>query len=225
MTAAEIVGHARITQVWHALGGGEIRRGRSRAWWRKGDGWSVSLRDDRGVWFDHRDGGGGGVLDLVQHVRGGSRADALRWLAEWRSIPLDSAPLSRDDRRRYAQAREHAPALARAATLWHPERLEELDELKREALERDDIPALASAAREHHLLSVLAPEGIIRAYIDAKRKWPEHTRALLGQGEHWERVAEALVTLLIARWAEEAEDIDRWETDGGLIPPSQEAYA
>jgi hypothetical protein len=215
MTASEIVRHTRISYVWRALGGGEIRRGRGQAWWRKGDGYSVSLRDDRGCWYDHRDGVGGGVLDLIRHIRGGSRAEALRWLADWCCLPLDGALLSPEDRRRYARARQDAPELGRAATLWHAERLAELDELKREALEREDMLALMAAAQGNHLLTILAPEGIIRAYLDAKRKWPEHTAALVAQGEAWERLAEALVTLLIAQWAHDAEDLDGRETDGG----------
>jgi hypothetical protein len=215
MTAAEIVGHARIMQVWHALGGGEIRRGRGQAWWRRGDGWSVSLRDDRGAWYDHRDNIGGGVLDLIQHVRGGSRADALRWLADWYALPLDGAQLSPEERRRYAHARAHAPDLARAASLWHGERLGELDQLKRAALERDDMLALMRAAQEHCLLSLLAPSGIVLAYIDARRKWPEHTAALVAEGERWAQWCETAIALLIGQWHDDAMDCDRWETDGG----------
>jgi hypothetical protein len=91
MTATEVVRHTTISRVWRALGGGEIRRSRGQAWWRQGDGWNVALRDDQGQWFDHRDQVGGGVLDLIRHVRGGSRGDALRWLADWECLPLDNA--------------------------------------------------------------------------------------------------------------------------------------
>jgi len=38
---------------------------------------------------DHRDGLGGGILDLIQQVRGGSRGEALRWLADMRGFTLD----------------------------------------------------------------------------------------------------------------------------------------
>jgi hypothetical protein len=211
----QLIADTRITYVWRALGGGKIRPGRGQAFWRKGDGWSVSLRDDRGCWYDHRDGIGGGVLDLIQHVRGGSRFDALRWLADSRCVTLHNESATKQDRRRYAQARRDAPALARAAALWHTERCGELDELKQEALERDDTPALIAAAPEHHLLSSLVPEGIIRAYLDARRKWPEHTAALVANGERWAQASEAAVASLIAQWAHDAADIERWETDGG----------
>jgi hypothetical protein len=206
VTASQLVERTSITGVWFALGGGEIRRGRAQAFWRqRADGWSVSIREDCGVWYDHRDGVGGGILDLIRHVRGGTRGQALRWLADAMGIELDgNTPLSREQRRRYARARHDAPELARVAKLWHAERRAELDELKREALERDDMPALMAAAQENHLLTILAPEGIVRAYLDATRKWPEHTAALIAQGEEWERISEALVTLLTGRWLRDA---------------------
>jgi hypothetical protein len=217
MTVAQLIDQTPITTVWRALGGEEIQHGRGQAFWRDGDGRNVSLNDDRGVWYDYRDSVGGGKLDLIQHVRGGSRADAVRWLADCLGVASDGAPLSREDRRRYAQAREHAPEIAQAATLWHTERCGELDEFKREALERDDMLALMAAAREHHLLSILVPEGIVRAYLDARRKWPERTAALVANGQRWTQWTEAAVVALIAQWAHDAEDIERWETDGGAI--------
>jgi hypothetical protein len=204
MTAAEIVSHARISQVWGVLGGGEIKRNRSRAFWRSGDGWSVSLDDDKNCWFDHRDAIGGGVLDLIQHVRGGSRAEALRWLSEFYALPLNGAP--REVRRRYGKARRRAPGLALAAEIWHIERLAELDELKLDAVERDDMLALEAAAREDDLLrNHLNATGIIRAYLNAKEKWPEHTAALVAQGKKWRRASEAALAMVIAQWAEDAE--------------------
>lgn len=205
MTAATLIDQTRITTVWHALGGGQIRRNRGQAWWRRGDGWSVSLSDERGTWYDHRDGIGGGVLDLIQRVRGGSRGDALRWLADWRGVRLaGDAPLSPVERRRYAQAHRAAPKLARAAWLWWRERREVLEEAKAEALEHGDLGGLIVPAREHYHLGQLSPEGVIHEYVRARRDDPEGTEALLSGAERWARLSEALVTLLIARWAHDA---------------------
>jgi hypothetical protein len=217
MTAVEVVRRVRISQVWHMLGGGEIRRHHSQAFWRNGDGLNVALNDDEGIWFDYRDNVGGGILDLIAHVQGGSRSRALKWLADRLCLPLNGPKLSPDERKRYAKAQKQAPVLARAATLWHAERLAELDELKRAALERNDIPALAAAASEHHLLSILAPEGIARAYIDARRKWPKHTRALVRDGERWAQWSEVAVATLIGQWHADLGDTDisGWEMDGG----------
>jgi hypothetical protein len=51
------------------LGGPEVIRGRCRAFWRGGDGLSVSVNGE--VWFDHVSGRGGGPLQLAQAVLGG----------------------------------------------------------------------------------------------------------------------------------------------------------
>jgi hypothetical protein len=217
MTGGRIIEQVPITQIWALLGGGKIRHGRGQGFYREGaDGWSVSIDNERGRWYDHRDNVGGGKLALIQHIRGGSRGEALKWLADMMGIELDgNTPLSPERRQRYARARHDAPELARVATLWHAERRAELDELKREALERDDMPALMAAAQENHLLTILAAEGIVRAFFDAKRKWPEHTAALIADGERWAELSELAVAALIAQWHDDAVDIERWETDGG----------
>lgn len=93
MTAAEIIGVRPISEIWMALGGEEPKHGRARAFWRKGDNpQSVSVSDAKGAWFDHRDGKGGGVLDLIQRVRGRTRSDALQWLADLNGVTVDSRP-------------------------------------------------------------------------------------------------------------------------------------
>jgi len=58
-----------ILAVWHALSGGELRGRRGVAFWRGGDGYSVSLNPERGTWYDFRDGIGGGVLALVENPK------------------------------------------------------------------------------------------------------------------------------------------------------------
>jgi len=215
MTIAEI----RIDEVWRLLGGPKLRVNgratvRAAAFWRGGKTPNVAIHRGKNCWFDHRDGVGGSVLKLVQTAHGSSEHDALSWLETYAGL-TPSRPLSREDRQRYAQARQHAVELARAATLWHAERLAELDELKRKALERGDIPALQAVAEENHLLTILKPEGIIRAYLDARRKWPEHTAALVAYGARWAAASRAAVAALIIQWHDEAAEIERWETDGG----------
>lgn len=48
--------------------------------WRYGKQGSLSVDADKGTWFSHEEGVGGGVLDLIQRERGGSVADALGWM-------------------------------------------------------------------------------------------------------------------------------------------------
>ena len=43
---------------------------------------SLSVDPSRGVWHDFEAGVGGGTLDLVEHVRGCGRSDALAWLRD-----------------------------------------------------------------------------------------------------------------------------------------------
>ncbi|HKD07679.1 MAG TPA: hypothetical protein VKB79_17395 [Bryobacteraceae bacterium] len=78
----------QISEVWRMLGGPPLRHGRGRAFWRDGNGLNVAIDDEKGVWMDHADGVGGGILDLISRVRGGSRSDALRWLADASGVTL-----------------------------------------------------------------------------------------------------------------------------------------
>jgi hypothetical protein len=90
-----IIDRANITDVWHRLGGGELRNGRGRAFWRVGDGLNVSVDCERGLWRDFVSGDGGGVLDLIATVRGGTRADAAKWL----EAELGGGPKQQERRR------------------------------------------------------------------------------------------------------------------------------
>jgi hypothetical protein len=110
---AEIIGGRPVSEVWVALGGNAPKRGRARAFYREGDNpFAVSLNDSKGCWFDHRDGVGGGVLDLIQQVRGCDRRSALCWLAELNGLRLDDHPLTASGRREYGRKVAEASDLA-----------------------------------------------------------------------------------------------------------------
>jgi hypothetical protein len=127
---AEVINTRSITEVWIALGGPPPKRGRARAFFRDGDNpFAVSLKDSKGAWFDHRDGVGGGVLDLIQQVRGCDRHSAFCWLAELNGAPLDNHRLTLAERRQYAR-RLAAAKLERAEFILWKERI--LDGPKRE---------------------------------------------------------------------------------------------
>lgn len=100
-----------ILEVWRALGGGELRGGRGKAFWRNGDGYSISMNLTRHTWFDFRDQRGGGVLALVEVALGCGRAEALAWLEV--NCGLDSTKkASPRERERCARVRAEAPVLA-----------------------------------------------------------------------------------------------------------------
>ncbi|HXI43537.1 MAG TPA: hypothetical protein VNH18_19905 [Bryobacteraceae bacterium] len=159
MTALNVVSATHLADVWRALGGGVLRNGRGRAWWRNGDGWSVSLDNRRGYWYDHRDGIGGGVLDLVAHVQGSTRQDALRWLADLTGVTLDHRSSDRMVARQWAEAernRRDALYFADAARLMAEETLEGLSPVD---LERATYTELIAALR-------VAPEAEYRAWLE-----------------------------------------------------------
>lgn len=116
--AAEILSAVKISRVWQALGGPALRHGRGPAFWRGGDGLSVSVNDSKGVWHDHAGGDGGGVLSLVARVRGGDRQESLKWLADYAGVTLDESPLSTEDKAHWAAERRAIEVDLPPARLW-----------------------------------------------------------------------------------------------------------
>jgi hypothetical protein len=116
--ASEILERVRISDVYRALGGPRLRGMRGPAFWRDGDGLNVSMDDARGVWHDFTTDDGGGVLDMVVRVRGGSRQDALRWVADLAGVPMEDTPLSAADRARWAAERRELERNLPTAHYW-----------------------------------------------------------------------------------------------------------
>ena len=109
MRATEICALRPISDVWQALGGDPPVRGRAKAFFREGDNpQAISLNADKMCFFDHRDNVGGGVLDLIQQVRGGTRGAALRWLADINGVALDDRQMTAAERREFAHRRAQA---------------------------------------------------------------------------------------------------------------------
>ena len=119
----EMLAGIRISSIYRALAGKEPRRSGCDTWrapavWRGGDGHSVSMDDARGVWHDFAADEGGGVLDLVVRVRGGSRRDALRWVADFTGRPLDDRRLSALERTRWGRQQQEIESELPKARLW-----------------------------------------------------------------------------------------------------------
>ncbi|MEK7752846.1 MAG: hypothetical protein AAB654_13075 [Acidobacteriota bacterium] len=131
--ASEIVERARISEVWTALGGDPPRRGRAQAFWRQhADGLNVSLNDAKGAWFDFRDNIGGGILDLIRHVKGCDRKAALQWLANHLGIPLENRSFTESERREWDRRRAAAEAEARDLLAWRDRLLSALQNYRDE---------------------------------------------------------------------------------------------
>jgi hypothetical protein len=128
-TSRDVLANIRIFDVWQALTGEPIRGGRVRGIWRDGKSWSVSLNNERGVWHDFVSNEGGGILDLIVRVLGGTRADALRWAAEFAGIPLNNKPLSAADRAQWVQERRALERDLPEARYWRRTAISMAEEL------------------------------------------------------------------------------------------------
>lgn len=196
--ATEVVERVRISDLWSALGGGPLRHGRGQAFWRDGDGYNVSLNDAKGVWHDFASGDGGGVLDLVQHVRGGNRADALQFVADLAGISLDSKTLSEPEKRIYAKHRKQAAGLAQQCAWWVRAYCQALERTKSEAYGRGDWDSLAWSARELYQMQQAVPSALMARFLNAMRDNPENTASLVEAGWEDERHAYAVTALIVA---------------------------
>jgi hypothetical protein len=197
--AHTILGGIRISEVWIWLGGPALRRAgegshRGQAFWRRGDGLNISLRDDRNVWYDHRDGHGGGVLDLVVLIRGGSRADALRWIANQCGRPLE--PLSAADHRKRAAERREIERHLEPARHWQYSAIALAETLLREFTSFDPAG--------------LQPEiGEIGRFTSQLRRWQRLDDVGLVDEFGWWRTRDPGLTVAMIRAGARREAVER----------------
>jgi hypothetical protein len=114
----DVIERVQISDAWRALCGGKLSRGRGRAFWRNGDGFNVSIDEAKKTWYDHARCEGGGIIDLVVLVRGGSRQDALRWLADLAGVELDDSPADPKQCAEWARERKAFERDLREARYW-----------------------------------------------------------------------------------------------------------
>lgn len=119
----DILSRVRISEIYSALAGVKPKHDRSGechgpAVWRGGDGLHVSMRDDRGVWHDFVTNEGGGVLDLVVRIRGGSNRDALKWVAQFAGIDLGDRKLPAEDLQKWKEEKARVERYLPVAQLW-----------------------------------------------------------------------------------------------------------
>ena len=92
MTPIEVIkSQTDIAEVAKELGS-TVRGDRATAAWRNGDGLNVNLDRERGLFYDHRDGRGGDVFNLVQLSRGCDFIDARKWLEDFNGIAYGGRP-------------------------------------------------------------------------------------------------------------------------------------
>jgi hypothetical protein len=195
-TAREIISRIRISKVWAALGGGPLRNGRGAAFWRDSRDFNVSVSDEKGGWHDFVSGDGGGVLDLIQHVRGGSRADALKFVAELAGLTLDSRPLTRQEKCTHAEHLRQAGNLAQQCAWWVRAYGQELERTKASAYEHGDWDTLAWSARELYQIQTAVPAALMDRYLKAMNADPERTASFVEAGRDDERHVYAIAVAM-----------------------------
>ena len=131
MTLRDLLDHAigKFEDVLDVLGfaSSNIKSRRACALCGATNKTTFSYRPDAGIWRCFRCGRRGGVLDLVQAALGCNRADAVDWLADHLGVSLDDRqPLTREEKRRYAQRRSRAKSKARNLTEWRRDTLRRL---------------------------------------------------------------------------------------------------
>lgn len=103
-----LIERSDIGVVWRALGGGELRHGRGRAFWRGGDGYNVALNASTNCWRDFASGEGGGIVALIERSLGCSRQDAWRWLAAHHNLEFGRYSRAQSQRNRFHLERVRA---------------------------------------------------------------------------------------------------------------------
>ena len=150
-----------ITAVWSALGGGRLISSRGVAFWRKGDGYNVSVNSERQAWYDFAAGVGGGVLDLVcVALNETSRKDAMQWLIDTFNLESAAASETPQERRARKLRREHI-------ALWKQGCIDRLEEQQRRGLEADDMREVEYAAPRLRKLRSATPRQI-EAWFDGQ---------------------------------------------------------
>ncbi|WP_321470106.1 hypothetical protein [uncultured Paludibaculum sp.] len=196
MTGAELVSAASIKAVWCALGGAPLRHGRGRAFWRDGDGYNVSLNNEKGAWHDFATGEGGGILDLIQRVQGGTRKAAAEWLADTLGTQL-SGQIPAAGRRR---ARFDASAIALDIEHWRVGLQAELETAKRDALAAEDWVTLEAAASQLHGIQNGTAGEVVAEFSTMRTANPKRVKQLIQAGRddwaHAGRVCGFIVALL-----------------------------
>jgi hypothetical protein len=187
---AEIKRCADLTQVWAALGGGKLRRNRGQAFWRGGNGYSVSLDSGKGLWHDFVTGDGGDVIALVRTVHQCGFRDAVDWLADFAGVTHHDHDhhdhVHRDHDSDWPTDLHWATYFGIAAEALAEQALEELPYWHPE---RRGLTALLTTIR-------LGDASLVNEYREWRRRCSEFTSAMAHAGQR----SDARKQRLLARW-------------------------
>jgi hypothetical protein len=185
-----------IAEVWERLGGVALRNGRGKAFWRGGDGLSVSVDVEGGRWFDFVTASGGRVLLLVQTARNCEQPAALAWLESEGLI--ERRTMSREERDEYKQRRNAASLVACGIEHWRVALIQELNERKLTALEAGDYEELQWVASVCHLLENGSPESLALEFFRQTKRDPLRAAQLIEEGRQIEYESQWLAAAALA---------------------------
>jgi hypothetical protein len=205
-TSADVIAAVKISSVYEALTGERPRatgagKYRARAIWRDGDGFNISLDDSRNVWNDFVAGEGGGVLDLVQLVRGGTRQEALRWVADFGGTPLEERSFSPAERAEWVKARQDLERDLPDARFWKRASINLTEDLLTtlKAALFDSTVAPPGANQIYDIEQMLSRlrriDGaeLVTEYRDWRDRYPGMTAAMVRAAKEKERAEEKML--------------------------------
>ena len=192
-----------IVEVWFRLGGGELRSGRGRAFYRNGEDYNVSVDSGKDVFRDFVSGASGGVLTLVETALQCDRRGALAWL-EAEGFIEARKPWSASEKLAFTIRREAAREAGKEVESWREGQITELEsrssQLFAETLTTKDRLSAACASRDLYWLNSLDPASTVRMFVAARSANPEQVARLVQCGrermEESRRLAAACVNVL-----------------------------
>jgi hypothetical protein len=185
-----------LLAVWRRLGGAEPRRDRAPAFWRRSHDFNISLNLTRSVWYDHAAASGGGVLALVQTVRGCDRREAVAWLLAEGFLAVKT--WSPAEKRKHVGDVATADAIARDILWWRDALIVELNSTKVRAFESLDYGRLARAAGLCHLLENGSPQAIACEFARQRRTEPGGVARLINIGRNRDAECSRLAYVAVA---------------------------
>jgi hypothetical protein len=192
----EIKRRADIREVWSALGGGKLRRGRGQAFWRDGDGYSVSLDSSKGLWHDFVTGEGGDVVELVRAVRQCGFLDAAEWLASHTGVRISTLiRCDGEDGTDWATDLKWAMWWRIAAEMLTEQALEELPYWHPE---RRGLTSLLRVVR-------LGDAALVNEYREWRRRDPELTSGMCHAGRRSDARTQRKLAIWLRRYLDGAQ--------------------
>jgi hypothetical protein len=155
----------------------------------------VSIDTERGVFYDHVQNCGGGVMALVEIVLNCNRASALAWLESEGFI--EPRRLTHEQRREHARRRDEATSAALDIAHWRIAFILELNTCKAAAAQTWNDVALGRAASLCNLLENGSPADVVREFIRQRMADPATVARFVALGQERDEEARRITTRVV----------------------------